>query len=262
MHFYKYQGTGNDFVMIDDRSEVFDTTAVERIKWLCDRRFGIGADGLILLRRHHTADFQMVYFNSDGNPSTMCGNGGRCIAHFARHLGVIGNSGCFLAADGFHNVHLTEDTVALQMKDVNGIEENDGFLFIDTGSPHVVVVEEALDTMDLCSRAREIRYNERFRAAGTNVNFIRNVNGTIHIRTYERGVEDETLSCGTGMTAAAIAASHLYNLDEATCLAGIPLKAPGGNTSVRFRKTTQNGYSEVFLTGPAVMVFEGDITLP
>ncbi len=261
MHFYKYQGTGNDFVMIDDRTETFDTGDVARIEQLCNRRFGIGADGLILLRNYAGADFQMVYFNSDGKPSTMCGNGGRCIARFAQQLGVIANKGCFMAADGLHNVELNNGSVALQMKDVTHMEVHPDYYFIDTGSPHVVVVEENLERMDLVTRAREIRYNERFREKGTNVNFIRNENGTLHIRTYERGVEDETLSCGTGMTAAALVASHLYTIDAATCLAGIPIKAPGGNTHVRFVKHSNDTFTQVFLTGPAEPVYEGDITL-
>lgn len=256
--FYKYQGAGNDFVIIDDREENFDRSNTKLVKSLCERRFGIGADGLMLLRNKDGYDFEMVYFNSDGNESSLCGNGARCIVAFAKKLGLITESGYFLAVDGPHDAHLIQtdegEWVSLKMGDINEIEKGPGYCFIDTGSPHYVAFESNLQKFDLIDRAKEIRYNGRFRQAGTNVNFISLEADVLNIRTYERGVEDETLACGTGVTAAVLAAhaTGQFKGDE------LNVKAQGGNLKVKFEQF-QTGYKNIWLQGPAEFVFKGHV---
>ncbi len=260
IEFYKYQGAGNDFVIIDDREESFDRSNFELVKFLCDRRFGIGADGLMLLRNKSGYDFEMVYFNSDGNESSMCGNGGRCIVSFAKDIGVVGQSCHFLAVDGPHdaNSFKTEygEWISLKMIDVKDIEKGPGYCFMDTGSPHYVAFESNLKKFDIIQKAREIRYNDRFKNDGTNVNFINLDNGKLYIRTYERGVEDETLACGTGVTAAVLAA-HVTGQFKGSQL---NVSAKGGNLKVKFQKSG-NGYENIWLEGPAEYVFKGVINV-
>jgi len=253
--FYKYQGTGNDFIIIDNRQEHFNKNNTKLIAFLCDRRFGIGADGLILLENHEDYDFKMVYYNSDGNESSMCGNGGRCIASFARFLGVITNEARFLAIDGEHKAILNGSKVSLQMQDVSDIKKFDNHVFLDTGSPHHVQLEGMLQQLNIKEEGSKIRYGDLYNEAGSNVNFVQKVTANkFAIRTYERGVEDETLSCGTGVTAVALAMHHIGETDDEV----VQLITQGGLLEVRFKKTS-NGYEDIWLVGPAAMVFKGEV---
>ncbi|MGB0896406.1 MAG: diaminopimelate epimerase [Flavobacteriaceae bacterium] len=252
--FYKYQGTGNDFVMIDNREEVILKSDAELIRHLCDRRFGIGADGLILLEHSHTVDFKMLYFNADGHEGSMCGNGGRCVVAFANFLGIINDSTTFDAVDGLHYATIEKDRVSLQMKDVNTIEQGEGYVFLDTGSPHHVQFEDNLSDFDIKTIGRKIR-TDLYGEAGCNVNFVKKVNElTFKMRTYERGVEDETLACGTGATAVAIAMNYLKETQDTN----LKLLVQGGELSVSF-KVDNGHYSDVFLTGKAKQVFKGEM---
>ncbi len=253
--FYKYQGTGNDFVMIDNRQQTFDKNNTKQIALLCDRRFGIGADGLILLEHHDALDFKMVYYNADGNESTMCGNGGRCLVAFARQLGVIKDKAVFEAIDGLHHATINEDIVRLQMLDVNKIETHDTHVFLNTGSPHHVQFEAAIHDFDIKTKGANIRYGSPYNDGGTNVNFVKKETDTAFtVRTYERGVEDETLSCGTGVTAVAIA---MHATGE-TANNIITLNVQGGTLKVSF-DVVDGAYKNVWLIGPANFVFQGTI---
>lgn len=257
LEFYKYQGTGNDFIMLDNRDKTFknDTKLIAK---LCDRKFGIGADGLILLENPTEAkyDFKMVYFNADGNESTMCGNGGRCIVRFAEQLGVVNNSAFFTAIDGEHQAVITPNEIQLQMKNTATVQQNELGYFIDTGSPHHVEFVENLADFDVYTKGKELRNHAIYSPLkGVNVNFAEIKEGKAYLRTYERGVEDETLSCGTGATAVALV-SYLVN-KVATC--PVQLVTQGGNLNVKFTKT-ETGYQDVWLSGAATMVFKGVIT--
>ena len=256
--FYKYQGTGNDFIMIDNRLNIFPKENSQLIEQLCDRRFGIGADGLILLENHITYDFKMVYFNSDGNESSMCGNGGRCLVAFAKQLGIIEATAKFEAVDGYHYAKIIEDElISLQMKDVDRIAVHQDYSFLNTGSPHHVQLVSDLKNLDVKTEGAKIRCSDLYGKAGSNINFVHQLGNDIFVvRTYERGVEDETLSCGTGATAVAIAMHHM----DKTKSNSIDLQVEGGKLSVQFKEN--NGvYSDVFLVGPATFVFEGTIDL-
>jgi len=252
--FYKYQGTGNDFVMVDNREGVVSKENTTLINSLCDRRFGVGADGLILLEKSNTTDFKMVYFNADGNEGSMCGNGGRCIVAFASFLNIIGDNATFEAIDGLHVATIKDDVVSLQMQDVATIENKKDSVFLDTGSPHHVQFEEHISDFDIKLEGRKIR-NEVYGAPGSNVNFVKKIDDTtFRLRTYERGVEDETLACGTGATAVAIAMNYLNE----TTAENITLNVEGGELKVSFNMI--NGvYGNVFLTGKAIQVFKGEI---
>ncbi|HVD97840.1 MAG TPA: diaminopimelate epimerase [Cytophagaceae bacterium] len=250
--FYKYQGTGNDFIILDNRKGVFDINNTKLIAALCHRRFGIGADGFMLLENEPGYDFKMVYFNSDGNQSSMCGNGGRCLVQFAHDIGVIGDHTTFLAIDGPHVAHLKDGLVYLKMIDVEQIENNQDHFFLNTGSPHYVKAVEGIENYKVFDEGRKIRYNERFKEKGTNVNFIEKKDDTLYVRTYERGVEDETYSCGTGVTAAAIAASF------SGMTSPVKIHTLGGELSISFKKMPQ-GYTDVYLIGPALKVFTGNV---
>ena len=256
--FYKYQGTGNDFVMIDNRLGVFPKDNIKLIAHLCDRRFGIGGDGLILLENDPETDFKMVYFNSDGNQSTMCGNGGRCLVAFAKKLQVIQNETTFNAVDGLHHASVDQDEiVSLQMIDVNSINTTANYSFLNTGSPHHVQIVEDLENYNVKDNGAAIRYGNLYGKEGSNINFVKKINDTtFSLRTYERGVEDETLACGTGATAAAIA----MNATGETDATSINLNVEGGKLIVSFDKE-DNIYTNVFLKGPAEFVFEGTIEI-
>ena len=258
LHFYKYQGTGNDFIIIDNREKIF-TAEEQRIAGLCHRRFGIGADGLMLLESNPGSDFAMRYFNADGKESTMCGNGGRCMAAFAHKLGLAGTHVRFRAIDGMHEAFVdTPSYVRLKMQDVQGLEilGKDGFL--NTGSPHYVKWVDHVKELNVVEEGRKIRYHERFKPGGTNVNFIERMDeNTLFVRTYERGVEDETLSCGTGVTASAIFAGMENKNDKVT----YSILTLGGQLTVRYHKAGDNQWTDIWLEGPADFVFEGDITL-
>ncbi len=255
IEFYKYQGTGNDFVMIDNRQELFCKNDTKLIANLCDRRFGIGADGLILLENHPKADFQMVYFNADGNQSTMCGNGGRCITAFANFLGIIKNKATFEAIDGIHHSIMENELVKLQMQDVKSIEKHEKHVFLNTGSPHHVQLDSDLELLDIKTVGSRIRYGAPYYQEGSNVNFVKKLTEeSFFVRTYERGVEDETLSCGTGVTAVALAMNYSGETEKNL----IMLHTQGGALQVAFEKKG-NGYKNIWLIGPATQVFKGMI---
>lgn len=268
LNFYKYQGTGNDFIMVDDRKLLFSINDTALVARLCDRKFGIGADGLILLQPHPTQSYFMKYYNSDGNESTMCGNGGRCLAAFALHTGAVSGAHTFMAIDGLHDVEVDGDLndsvwIKLKMKDVNVVESRaDNVFVLNTGSPHYVhFTPKPLKELDLVADAKHIRYNQEFAKEGINVNFI-NLLGLHHIsmRTYERGVEDETLSCGTGVTAATLSAALLNNLPNGVHTTEVT--TPGGTLKVTFTYHAQNhSFTNVWLQGPATRVFKGTVDI-
>jgi diaminopimelate epimerase len=254
MTFYKYQGTGNDFILFDNREGVIHLTT-EQIAALCHRRFGIGADGLMLLERADGCDFRMVYYNSDGGESTMCGNGGRCMVAFAKSLGLITYAARFVAVDGMHTaVIIADGKVSLRMNDVAEIAVHDGYTILNTGSPHYVKWVSEVRDVDVVAEGRSIRNSSEFAPGGINVNFVQMQYGKLYVRTYERGVEDETLSCGTGVTAAAIAATCSETGKFKT-----GIETPGGFLQVSFTKSTPSSAVEVILTGPAVFVYKGDV---
>jgi len=250
--FYKYQGTGNDFIIIDNRQQQFPKNDTKQRALVCDRKFGIGADGLILLEHSENADFTMTYYNADGNLSSMCGNGGRCIMHFAKFLGIIENKAAFEAIDGIHEATISGGIVSLKMNDVTQLNVSESHVFIDTGSPHHVTLVDDLYAFDVVGSGRTIR-NNVYGKEGANVNFVQQESDSVFlVRTYERGVEDETLSCGTGVTAVALA---MYETAKTTS-EEITLKTRGGDITVSFRKT-ENGYTDIYLIGPAVQVYKG-----
>ena len=250
--FHKYQGTGNDFVMIDNRLGAFDKSNLELVSRLCDRRFGIGADGVILIENSDQADFEMVYFNPDGSQS-LCGNGSRCAVMFAKFLGIIEDSTEFIAIDGEHEARIEGDLVYLKMHDVPSVEKIGKDYLIDTGSPHYIKYVENTDAIDPVLEGRAIRYSDRFSNKGVNVNFLQKVeNDALKIRTYERGVENETLSCGTGCTAAALSLAIDSDINS------VNLQAMGGELRVDFNKVN-SGFSNIYLIGPAEAVFQGEI---
>ena len=253
-NFHKYQGTGNDFVMIDDRRGVFPVEDRDLIERCCDRRFGIGADGLILVQESSTADFKMVYFNADGRESTLCGNGARCTVAFAASLGIISTKTRFQAIDGVHTAVLHADgSVALRMHNVSEIRCEEDYTFLDTGSPHHVEMVEQLAQFPVKEKGRLIRQGAPYFEAGSNVNFVEKINDThFAIRTYERGVEDETLSCGTGATAVAIA-MHKRGLTQAEQMT---IEVEGGSLKVSFSAVGEQ-YTSIDLQGPADFVFAG-----
>lgn len=255
IHFYKYQGAGNDFIMVDNRKLFFPKSNSSLIHKLCDRRFGIGADGLILLESSEKNDFTMIYYNADGKEGSMCGNGGRCIVAFAKKLAIIGNETTFEATDGLHYAKIENDLINLQMADIKNIEIHDNHIFLNTGSPHHVNFYDEVAPLNVAEMGAKIRYGAPYFEEGTNVNFVEQVSGnSFKVRTYERGVEDETLACGTGVTAVAIAA----NKTNRTAEEKIYIEVLGGNLEVSFKKDG-NCYKNVFLKGPAQFVFEGNI---
>ncbi len=258
LNFSKYHGAGNDFILIDNRVGEIELSQLQ-IAFLCNRHLGIGADGLMMLNSSNKYDFEMRYFNSDGNESTMCGNGGRCITAYAYHLGIIGKTTSFNAIDGLHTSEIIKvngrtKTIRLQMCKVKEIKQSDNYFIINTGSPHYVQFVENVEAMDIVTEGRKIRQDERFAPDGLNVNFVQINKDHLFVRTYERGVEDETLSCGTGVTAAALA----YAFDKDT--AKVTIETKGGTLSVSFEKQNKT-YQNIFLEGEACFVFEGEIEI-
>lgn len=255
--FYKYQGTGNDFVMVDNRDNTFSKNDTKLINKLCDRKFGIGADGLILLENDENTDFRMIYFNADGNESSMCGNGGRCLVAFAKQLGIIQDKTRFIAIDGEHEATIDENgIVSLHMKDVDEVTVKDNYTFLDTGSPHHVVSVDDITDIDVKAAGAAIRYSDLYGKAGANINFAEQLEtDKFSVRTYERGVEDETLSCGTGVTAVAIAMKVIGKTQSNM----VKLLTPGGELKVSFIQNNDTNFTSVYLTGPATFVFKGEI---
>ena len=257
MKFSKYQGAGNDFIMVDDRQLGFSMNQ-ESIEKLCNRHFGIGADGLILLQKDEVTDFKMVYFNSDGNESSMCGNGGRCLTRFAEDLGICQNKTSFNAVDGLHLANMTAQNIELKMINVSSVYVFQTHSFLNTGSPHHVEFVNDVDAVDVKHKGAQIRYGSPYFEEGSNVNFVEILNDhSLKIRTYERGVEDETLACGTGITAAAIAAFECGKISTNQ----VKVFSLGGELEVKFEKNVSGGYENIWLIGPAEKVFEGEIEI-
>ncbi len=256
LQFEKYQGTGNDFIIIDDRTVEFPIQDNDLIQRLCDRKFGIGADGLILLQKDQSFDFKMIYFNADGKESTMCGNGGRCIVAFAHKKGIVGKSATFRAIDGEHEAFLLDNGwVRLKMQDVKSIEKYNTDWILDTGSPHYVKIVSDISKIDVYQEGRKIRYSNRFKTEGINVNFVQLINNRIYVATYERGVENETLSCGTGVTAAGI----IYGIKIKDSEQPIKIDTKGGSLEIEFNKTMKNNIEDIWLSGFAEFIFKGEI---
>ena len=256
--FTKYQGTGNDFVLVDQRSTQFiERDNQKLIQKMCDRKFGVGADGLILLEQHHEHDYEMVYFNADGRTSSMCGNGGRCITAFANQVGISSGQHSFMAIDGEHIARFNEDeTVSLKMNDVSNIINGEDHFILDTGSPHFIIFVEDIDDIDVKKQGEAIRYSEEFKAKGINVNFVEIKEANhILVATYERGVEDETLSCGTGVVAAALA--YYTYTKKPNKSNQIDIMTKGGQLSVSFDADSKNEFSNIWLNGKATKVFTG-----
>lgn len=254
--FYKYQGTGNDFIMIDNRIGEFPKADNKLISFLCDRRFGIGADGLILLEEDNSLDFKMIYYNSDGNPGSMCGNGGRCIVAFAQFLGIVAKNAEFNAADGLHRATINDGIISLQMQNVTEIMAKPNCLFLNTGSPHHVQMVSNLDSYNVVEEGAKLRYGI-YGEGGSNINFVEQTSDNdFSVRTYERGVENETLSCGTGVTAVALG-MHYWGKTNSEKL---NIFTKGGDLSIRFNKGSE-GYENIRLDGPAKQVFKGTIEI-
>lgn len=256
--FEKYHGTGNDFIMIDDRNSALNLNS-EQIRLMCDRHFGIGADGLIQIRQAKGYDFEMLYYNSDGKRGSLCGNGGRCSVAFAGALGLVTDHCNFLAFDGPHAARIISKNpfvISLQMNEVPVLEDTPVFSFLNTGSPHYVQFRDDVEEMDVFLEGREVRYNDRFRIEGTNVNFVKIREGGLYIRTYERGVEAETLSCGTGVTASVLAAFNRGLIFSSP----VTVITPGGKLVVHYRKEGE-GFKDIWLEGETVKVFSGNYQL-
>ncbi len=254
LHFYKYQGTGNDFIIADNRKNEISVSK-EQIHKLCNRRFGIGADGLMLLNEKQGFDFEMKYYNADGKEGSMCGNGARCMTKFAYHLGIHREKYRFLASDGVHEAEIdTDGIVSLKMKDVKSIRKFHNDFILDTGSPHYIKMVPNVMEFDVFKKGNEIRHSKEFEEEGINVNFVEQLSEAdkIIVRTFERGVEDETFSCGTGVTAAALVCYHNENGFN-----DVEVKTLGGLLSVEFDRIDDNKYENIWLCGPAEKVYEG-----
>ncbi|WP_152268530.1 diaminopimelate epimerase [Agriterribacter humi] len=258
IHFFKYQGTGNDFIILDNRDNAYSFLDTAQVNFLCNRKFGIGADGLMLLNKHNSYDFEMVYYNADGKEGSMCGNGGRCLVKFAYDSGIKKTTYHFMATDGPHEAEIDlQGIVRLKMKDVQTVKNKTDHFILDTGSPHYVQFVQNLQKLNVKEEGKKIRYSDAFADEGINVNFVETVDDhTIFVRTYERGVENETLSCGTGVTAAALVSAHNENSFNE-----IDVRTTGGNLSVEFDLSDENQYSNIWLCGPAEFVFKGEIGL-
>ena len=255
--FQKYQGTGNDFIIINNNRLSFPNKNKDLIKHLCDRKFGIGSDGLILINPSEKTDFEMIYFNSDGNLGSMCGNGARCSVKFAQNQKIIKSNTIFNACDGNHNATINKDLITLSMKPVDKIKTFNNDLFLDTGSPHYIRFVENIEGFNVYNEGKLIRNSSEFKDEGVNVNFVQIISeNEFSVRTFERGVEDETLSCGTGVTAVALAMFHLKKTNSKK----LKIKTRGGELTVEFNNS-ENGYSEIYLTGSVKMIFSGEIEI-
>lgn len=256
--FYKYHGTGNDFVILDNRDNRYDQLNNQQVAKICHRRFGIGADGLMMLNQLPGYDFEMIYYNADGNTSTMCGNGGRCLVKFAFDMGIRKYTYKFIAVDGEHEAEIdNHNLIRLKMKDVDSVEEHSSYSVVNTGSPHYVKFMNDVEAADVVTNGRAIRNSNHFKAEGINVNFVENTGeDSIFVRTYERGVEDETMSCGTGVTAAALMSAH-----NERGFNRVEIKTPGGHLSVEFNKLSDQSFNDIWLCGPATFVYKGEIEI-
>lgn len=253
VRFSKYQGTGNDFVMLDNMNGQYDTIGIKEIQLLCDRKMGIGADGLIKISQHNDFDFEVEYFNADGSQS-FCGNGARCSVAFAKSLNIIGSHANFQAIDGAHSASIENGIIRLEMLPVERIKNIDQDYFLDTGSPHYIHILDKNEKLDIVEFGKKIRYSERYKIKGVNVNTIQPISeDKIRVETYERGVEDETLSCGTGVTACA-----LLMIGKNDKLGQILVETKGGELKVEAKKNG-NGFNDIWLSGPAIKVFDGSI---
>ncbi len=259
INFFKYHGTGNDFIIIDNRNGIFKPDDQEdTIQSLCQRKFNIGADGLMLLENSEHGDFEMKYFNSDGKESTMCGNGGRCMVAFAETLGIIREKITFLAIDGMHEAILEKNLINLKMQNVSKITNNETFYTLNTGSPHYVAFYENIDDIDIDKEGRRIRNSKQFIQEGINVNFVKLLSENhIYVRTYERGVETETMSCGTGAVASSIVTAFHNQSNNNHFF----IETLGGNLEVTFKTAKNNHYDDVWLKGPTTFVFKGEIDI-
>ncbi len=258
LHFYKYHGTGNDFIMLDARNNRFVTPGPETIATLCHRRFGIGADGLVTIHPHEKLNFTMKYYNSDGYEGSMCGNAGRCAVKFAKKLGITGTSARFEAVDGIHEGSISSDnTVILTLLPVSTVLYTGGHYELSTGSPHYVKFTNMLEDMDVRKEGSAIRYSRKYKKDGINVNFVSFYQDGIYVRTYERGVEDETLSCGTGIIASAICADIEKKSDKHSWI----IYTRGGTLHVSFNRSGKKRFENITLQGPATFVFEGDVEI-
>ena len=252
LDFFKYHGTGNDFILIDSLNSDIRLSS-DTIKMMCHRHFGIGADGLMILRKKDGYDFEMDFYNSDGNQGSMCGNGGRCIVAFAHDLGVIKIKTHFWAPDGEHFAEFFgHDKIKLKLKDVNSIELHELGLFMDTGSPHLVITIKNEKGLNVFEEGRKVRYSDYYKQHGTNVNFVIPSSSTSKIFTYERGVENQTLSCGTGTVASAIALHKLENKKSP-----VKFETLGGALSVYYKHINDDVYQDIWLEGPVKKVFSG-----
>lgn len=257
IHFYKYQGTGNDFIILDNRHGIYNTLDKKQISDMCDRHFGIGADGLMKLENSERGDFNMIYYNSDGNESSMCGNGGRCMVAFAKRNNLFEKSCTFYAIDGVHKAEINIDIVKLKMNDVIEIKVFETYTELNTGSPHYVSVSTDINTLDMKKEGQLIRYSPKYREDGINVNFVEILDeNTLYVRTYERGVEDETLSCGTGVCASAI--DFKKNMPGTH---SVNIITPGGELNVSFILNEKMQAHDIYLEGKAQFIFEGDINI-
>ena len=256
IEFFKYQGTGNDFVILDNRENKYLGLTVKQVKHICNRRFGIGADGLMLLTKKEGYDFEMIYFNADGNESSMCGNGGRCLVKFAYHMGIHKSTYHFIAPDGEHDADIGIDhMIRLKMKNVSSVAQHSSYAILNTGSPHFVKFATNVKDIDVVETGREIRNSKEFKEQGINVNFVESIDeDSIFVRTYERGVEDETMSCGTGVTAAALVCYH-----NDTGYNDVTVFTKGGKLTVEYDRLDDDNYANIFLCGPAEKVYEGNM---
>lgn len=258
IEFYKYHGTGNDFVILDNRNGQYDQISNTQVAKICHRRFGIGADGLMMLNQKAGYDFEMIYYNADGNTSTMCGNGGRCLVKFANDMGIHKYTYRFIAIDGDHEAEIdNHNRIRLKMTDVNELDEHSSYTVLNTGSPHYIKFVNNAEDIDVFSNGRAIRNSSHFIKEGINVNFVESTGeDSIFVRTYERGVEDETMSCGTGVTAAALVSAH-----NERGFNRVEIKTPGGHLSVEFNKISDHEFNEIWLCGPATFVYKGEIEI-
>ncbi len=258
LEFYKYHGTGNDFVILDNRNNLYNNLSSLQINFICDRHLGIGADGLMMLSNSQNSDFKMTYYNSDGKEGTMCGNGGRCIVAFAKKLNIIKDYTNFIAIDGIHEAFISDkNIIKLKMNDVDNINNYSDDFILDTGSPHFVRFVDSVNNTDVYNIGKQIRLDKNISKNGLNVNFVESINSnTIKVATYERGVEDETLSCGTGVTAAAISFAIKNNLEKPK----VKINTKGGELTV-FLTNYENKFIDIWLQGPSMFVYKGNIDL-